>query len=105
MSNSPTNSAIRCRLNLPALEGTSYDPPFRNAFFPGETLRVTCEEKYWIVKTQYTTTETTCKEDGEWSIRPICQGNKTARGLCKRQIVRLLFCTACVWLLTHDDGS
>lgn len=73
----PTYAAIKCTLTLPPLRGTSYDPPHRNVFLPGETLRVICGEKYWIVKPQDTSVVTTCNDNGQWSTRPVCQGKKT----------------------------
>lgn len=99
MLNSPTNSATKCRLKLPVLDGTSYDPPFRNVFFPDETLRVSCDDKYWIVKPQDTTVVTTCNEDGQWSIRPICQGKKLHE-VCARE--RLWDCFSyCVCMVVN----
>ena len=72
----PTNAAVTCRLTLPPMEGTTFEPVYRNVFSPGETVRVNCGPKYWISDHQSTSAVTTCQEDGEWSLRPICQGTK-----------------------------
>ncbi|XP_031613608.2 complement factor H-related protein 3-like [Oreochromis aureus] len=64
---------IKCQLTLPPLRGTTYEPAYRSLFSPGEKIRVTCGEGYWILNTQTTSTETTCKNDGDWTIRPVCE--------------------------------
>ncbi|KAL3976798.1 hypothetical protein ACER0C_020287 [Sarotherodon galilaeus] len=69
----PECEEIKCQLTLPPLRGTTYEPAYRNRFSPGETIRVTCEERYWIGGTRTISVETTCKEDGEWTVRPVCQ--------------------------------
>ncbi|CAI5637020.1 unnamed protein product [Oreochromis niloticus] len=69
----PECEEIKCQLTLPPLRGTTYEPANRNRFSPGETVRVTCEERYWIGRTRTLSVETTCKEDGEWTVRPVCQ--------------------------------
>ncbi|XP_023136941.2 C4b-binding protein-like [Amphiprion ocellaris] len=71
-SPTPACESIKCEVKLPALEGTRYEPAFRNVFLPGDTLRVLCGEKHWIVDHQTTSAETTCQSDGKWSIRPLC---------------------------------
>ncbi|XP_070688393.1 complement factor H-related protein 2-like [Pempheris klunzingeri] len=69
----PVCEEIKCRLTLPPLEGTRYEPGFRNLFSPGETLRVICGERFWISNRRNTSAVTTCKDDGEWTVRPLCQ--------------------------------
>ncbi|XP_029938427.1 coagulation factor XIII B chain-like [Salarias fasciatus] len=69
----PMCEQIRCHLPLPPLRGTTYEPAFKSVFFPGETVTVTCGSTYWIERTDKTFTEATCKGDGEWNIRPVCQ--------------------------------
>ena len=87
----PTNAAIKCRLLLTPGEGTSYGSVSRNVFLPGETLRVICGEKYGISNNQESAV-TTCNEDGEWTIRPVCTGTTIDRLI-------LLFSTVCVWFI------
>ncbi|XP_023284601.1 complement factor H-like [Seriola lalandi dorsalis] len=69
----PTCSAIKCRLSLPPLEGTSYDPPYRNVFPPGERVKITCGDGYYISRPQDVSAVATCKDDGEWTFTPICR--------------------------------
>ncbi|XP_071342393.1 complement factor H isoform X12 [Trachinotus anak] len=71
-SPTPACEQVTCKLSLPATEGTSYDPPYRNVFSPGETLRVICGEKYWISRPQDTSAEITCRNNGKWSLTPTC---------------------------------
>ncbi|XP_025755199.1 complement factor H isoform X2 [Oreochromis niloticus] len=69
----PECEEIKCELTLPPLRGTTYEPAYRNRFSPGETIRVTCGERYWIVETRTLSVETTCQKNGEWAVRPVCQ--------------------------------
>lgn len=70
----PNTAATKCVVQLPPLEGTTYEPTFKSVFAPGETLRVTCGEKFWIFSLRDTVKETTCDDDGQWTISPVCQG-------------------------------
>ncbi|KAI9517664.1 hypothetical protein NQZ68_004886 [Dissostichus eleginoides] len=70
-SPTPLCEPITCKLQLPGLKGTSYEPAYRNTFSPGDEVTVNCGEMYWIYRRS--SVVTTCKEDGEWTIRPVCQ--------------------------------
>ncbi|XP_051803295.1 complement factor H-like [Acanthochromis polyacanthus] len=70
-SPTPACEKIKCEVRLPALE--EFEPAYRSVFSPGDTLRVFCGEKHWIVDHQTTSAQTTCQSDGTWSIRPLCQ--------------------------------
>lgn len=70
--------ATVCRLS-PPLEGTSYEPTSRNVFSPGDTVRVNCGNKHWISNLWNTSAEATCKENGDWTLRPVCQGIEPQR--------------------------
>ncbi|KAM4740133.1 complement factor H [Anableps anableps] len=72
-SPTPACKPIKCELTLPPITGTTYDPPYRNMFSPGETVRVTCGEKHWILDTQTTVADVTCKANGDWNTSPLCQ--------------------------------
>ncbi|XP_022608855.1 complement factor H-like isoform X2 [Seriola dumerili] len=72
-SPTPACEAITCRLSLPPLEGTRYDPPFRNLFSPDDVVKITCGDRYWISVLQNTSAVATCKDDGEWTFTPICR--------------------------------
>ncbi|XP_037626131.1 complement factor H-like [Sebastes umbrosus] len=72
---SPTplcESVITCRLTQPPQGGTRYEPTSRSVFSHGDTVRVICGEKHWIVNQQDTSAVTTCKADGQWTIEPVC---------------------------------
>uniref|UniRef100_A0A3Q1IA57 Sushi domain-containing protein n=1 Tax=Anabas testudineus TaxID=64144 RepID=A0A3Q1IA57_ANATE len=72
-SPTPACELIKCKLDLPPLKGTTYEPAFRNLFLPGDRVRVTCEQRYGIFGSWELTAETTCKDNGEWTVRPVCQ--------------------------------
>ncbi|XP_040896644.1 complement factor H-like [Toxotes jaculatrix] len=72
-SPTPACEPITCKLSLPPLEGTTYEPAYRNVFSPGDTVRVTCGDKHFISQPQKTSAESTCTEEGQWTIRPVCQ--------------------------------
>ncbi|XP_067369008.1 complement factor H-like [Channa argus] len=72
-SPTPACEPIKCKLQLSQLEGTRYDPPNRNVFSPGETLRVTCEARYWIFNSRDISTVITCRDDGQWTSDPTCK--------------------------------
>ncbi|XP_059197822.1 complement factor H-related protein 4-like isoform X1 [Centropristis striata] len=55
------------------MEGTRYEPAYRNLFSPGETLTVYCARTSWISTPQETSIVTTCEENGQWSISPTCR--------------------------------
>ncbi|XP_061153328.1 complement factor H [Syngnathus typhle] len=69
----PACELIRCRVTLPPIPGTSYQPSQITIFSVGATLTVTCEDKYWISTPKQTSAVSTCKSDGKWTIRPVCQ--------------------------------
>uniref|UniRef100_A0A087XBL6 Sushi domain-containing protein n=1 Tax=Poecilia formosa TaxID=48698 RepID=A0A087XBL6_POEFO len=56
----PIIPAIKCDLALASIPGTTYDPSYKNMFSPGETVRVTCGEKHWILDMQTTVADVTC---------------------------------------------
>lgn len=70
-------AATKCMIQLPPLEGTTYDSLFKNVYYPGESLRVTCGEKFWISSSQETFAETTCDDYGQWTIDPVCKGTES----------------------------
>ncbi|XP_062280740.1 complement factor H-like isoform X3 [Scomber scombrus] len=70
-SPTPLCEPIKCKVDR--LEGTRFDPPYKNLFSPGETVRVICDKKYWVSTPQEVSATPTCLNDGEWTFRPICQ--------------------------------
>ncbi|XP_058494551.1 complement factor H like 4 [Solea solea] len=71
-SPTPACELITCKLSMLTLRGTSYEPA-KSVFSRRERVRVTCDEDYWIPRHQQTTVEATCKDNGEWTIYPVCQ--------------------------------
>ncbi|XP_078802247.1 complement factor H-like isoform X2 [Oryzias latipes] len=72
-SPTPQCLLIQCKVNLPPIQGTTFNRYDRNMFSPGDTLTVTCEGDRWIVDMKTTRTAVTCKDNGEWDIRPECK--------------------------------
>ncbi|XP_078141907.1 complement factor H-like isoform X2 [Centroberyx gerrardi] len=72
-SPTPLCEPIKCRLTLPPIAGTSYEPNSRSVFSPGDTVTVTCAETFWIFTRADTVKEVTCKDDGTWDESPVCQ--------------------------------
>ncbi|XP_060933532.1 complement factor H-like isoform X10 [Limanda limanda] len=72
-SPAPECKLITCKLQLPSLYGTEYDPSYKSEFSPGETVSVTCGQRHWISDKLQRSAVVSCKEDGQWSLRPICQ--------------------------------
>ncbi|XP_047198720.1 complement factor H-like [Hippoglossus stenolepis] len=67
------NAAITCHLQLPSLHGTEYHPSDKNVFSPGDRVTVTCGQRHWISDPLRTSAVVSCQNDGQWSLRPICQ--------------------------------
>ncbi len=69
------NAAVQCYLPRP-LRGTRYSLGNRSVFLPDDRVTVTCGKRYWIFNRQHTSTETTCSDEGQWTVEPTCQGIK-----------------------------
>uniref|UniRef100_A0A3P9K5I7 Sushi domain-containing protein n=1 Tax=Oryzias latipes TaxID=8090 RepID=A0A3P9K5I7_ORYLA len=72
-SPTPQCLLIQCKVNLPPIQGTTFNRYDRNVFSPGDTLTVTCEGDRWIVDMKTTRTVVTCKDNGDWDITPECK--------------------------------
>nr|XP_019960470.1 PREDICTED: complement factor H-like [Paralichthys olivaceus] len=72
-SPTPACELITCKLSLPPVYGTEYEPATVNVFSPGGTVRVTCGDRHWISDPLETSAVVSCKSDGQWSLRPICK--------------------------------
>ncbi|XP_077440774.1 complement factor H-related protein 5-like isoform X1 [Vanacampus margaritifer] len=64
---------IKCKVLEPDNRGTRYEPASKLSFLPGASLTVACGDGYWISTPQQTSAVSTCKDDGQWTISPICQ--------------------------------
>uniref|UniRef100_A0A3B4VIA0 Complement factor H like 1 n=1 Tax=Seriola dumerili TaxID=41447 RepID=A0A3B4VIA0_SERDU len=69
----PKCRAITCKLPQFPVGGATYDPPFRNVFPPGGTVKITCGDNYYISRPQDISAVATCKDDGEWSFELTCR--------------------------------
>ncbi|KAF7648105.1 hypothetical protein LDENG_00161570 [Lucifuga dentata] len=64
----PECEPIKCKLVLPPITGTSYDPPSKSVYFPGQTVRIMCEQQYWVYDHQHTSYVATCQDNGKWNV-------------------------------------
>ncbi|XP_062251961.1 complement factor H-like isoform X1 [Platichthys flesus] len=69
----PECEPITCKLQLPPLDGTEYDPSYKSVFSLGDTVTVRCAESHWISDKLQRSTVVSCKMDGQWSLSPVCQ--------------------------------
>uniref|UniRef100_A0A3Q3M9K7 Complement factor H n=1 Tax=Mastacembelus armatus TaxID=205130 RepID=A0A3Q3M9K7_9TELE len=69
----PTCEMVKCRLPQVSSEGTKFQPQ-KNVFYPGESVQVICTERHWIINKKITSQETTCDDNGEWTVDPLCRG-------------------------------
>ncbi|XP_061739791.1 complement factor H-like isoform X1 [Nerophis ophidion] len=72
-SPAPSCEVVKCKVTLPSIEGTSYEPDSMNVFIPGDKVKVTCGQNFWILNSRQTSVVSTCQENGKWTIRPVCQ--------------------------------
>uniref|UniRef100_A0A3Q3M9G9 Complement factor H n=1 Tax=Mastacembelus armatus TaxID=205130 RepID=A0A3Q3M9G9_9TELE len=68
----PTCEMVKCRLPQVSSEGTKFQPQ-KNVFYPGESVQVICTERHWIINKKITSQETTCDDNGEWTVDPLCR--------------------------------
>ncbi|XP_048038844.1 complement factor H-like isoform X2 [Megalobrama amblycephala] len=50
------------------------NPEGKTIFRGGESVEITCAERYWIFGTKETIRSFTCQENGEWDHQPVCEG-------------------------------
>ncbi|XP_047443628.1 complement factor H-like isoform X2 [Mugil cephalus] len=62
-----------CKVKVPPLVGTRYEPSGKSVFSPGERVRVICAEKYFIFNRQTASAEILCNDMGSWEHRPLCE--------------------------------
>ncbi|XP_072770810.1 complement factor H-like isoform X2 [Nerophis lumbriciformis] len=72
-SPAPSCDVVKCKVTLPSIEGTSYESDSKNVFTPGDKIKVTCGQNYWILNSRQTSAVSTCQDNGKWTIRPVCQ--------------------------------
>ncbi|XP_034564178.1 complement factor H-like [Notolabrus celidotus] len=71
-SPAPVCEPTKCKLPT-HLRGSSYDPEYTTVFSPGERVTVNCGDKYYITTPLITSATSTCMDDGNWDITPLCQ--------------------------------
>ncbi|XP_048038847.1 complement factor H-like isoform X4 [Megalobrama amblycephala] len=49
------------------------NPEGKTIFRGGESVEITCAERYWIFGTKETIRSFTCQENGEWDHQPVCE--------------------------------
>ncbi|XP_073699777.1 complement factor H-like [Garra rufa] len=67
---------VTCELKSTTFGVKNINPKGKTIFRPGESVAITCSEKYWIFFTKETTKSFTCKDNGEWDYEPVCAESK-----------------------------
>ncbi|XP_069543619.1 complement factor H-like [Brachyistius frenatus] len=71
-SPTPLCKLKKCKLPTPRPEGTQYNPPYQTEFLAGDTVTVTCGERYGILNSKSRSAVIACNENMEWDNEPEC---------------------------------
>ncbi|XDV22259.1 hypothetical protein PO909_027194 [Leuciscus waleckii] len=63
---------VTCELKSTTFGVKKINPEGKTIFRAGESVEITCTEKYWIFQTKETINSFTCRENGEWDYEPVC---------------------------------
>uniref|UniRef100_A0A672YU61 Sushi domain-containing protein n=1 Tax=Sphaeramia orbicularis TaxID=375764 RepID=A0A672YU61_9TELE len=67
----PMCERVKCKLP-PPFGGSTYKPSSKDTFLPGESVTITCGERYWVGQRQETAVSK-CLNTGKWDIEPLCK--------------------------------
>ncbi|XP_067285674.1 complement factor H-like isoform X2 [Pseudorasbora parva] len=62
-----------CELKSTTVGIEKIKPEGKTVFRAGESVEITCSERYWYVFTKETTKSFKCKDEGEWDSDPVCE--------------------------------
>ncbi|XP_069009110.1 complement factor H-like [Embiotoca jacksoni] len=71
-SPTPLCKLKKCKLPTPRPVGTQYNPPYQTEFLAGDTVTVTCGERYGILNSKSRSAVIACNENVEWDNEPEC---------------------------------
>ncbi|XP_016405939.1 complement factor H-like isoform X2 [Sinocyclocheilus rhinocerous] len=66
------HTEVTCELKSTTFGVKKIKPEEKNIFRAGESVELTCSEKYWFLGTKETSRSFTCKDNGEWDYEPVC---------------------------------
>uniref|UniRef100_A0A672QDS7 Sushi domain-containing protein n=1 Tax=Sinocyclocheilus grahami TaxID=75366 RepID=A0A672QDS7_SINGR len=68
----PECDAVTCELKSTTYGVKKIKPAGTTIFRAGESVEITCSEKYFFFGTKVTSRSFTCKDNGEWDYEPVC---------------------------------
>ncbi|XP_051549645.1 uncharacterized protein LOC127438245 isoform X9 [Myxocyprinus asiaticus] len=63
---------VTCQIKSTSYGMERIEPEGKTIFRAGETVKITCSERYWIFGIKETTKSFTCQIDGQWDYEPTC---------------------------------
>ncbi|XP_039524637.1 sushi, von Willebrand factor type A, EGF and pentraxin domain-containing protein 1-like isoform X2 [Pimephales promelas] len=63
---------VTCELKSTTYGVKRINPEGKTIFRAGESVEITCTERYWIFRTKENTKSFTCGENGQWDHEPVC---------------------------------
>ncbi|XP_067252404.1 complement factor H-like isoform X2 [Chanodichthys erythropterus] len=66
------NNEVTCELKSTRF-GVKINPEGKTIFRAGESVEITCTERYWIFGTKEFIRSFKCQENGEWNHEPVCE--------------------------------
>ncbi|KAL1251228.1 hypothetical protein QQF64_019024 [Cirrhinus molitorella] len=68
----PECDEVTCILQSTTFGIKKSNPEGKTIFRAGESVEITCSEKYWLLFTKDTSKSFTCQENGDWDHKPVC---------------------------------
>uniref|UniRef100_A0A8C1S202 Sushi domain-containing protein n=1 Tax=Cyprinus carpio TaxID=7962 RepID=A0A8C1S202_CYPCA len=68
----PKCKEVTCELKSTTIGVKKTNPYGKTIFRAGESVEITCSEKYWFFFTKEKSRSFTCKDNGEWDDEPVC---------------------------------
>ncbi|XP_048022530.1 complement factor H isoform X2 [Megalobrama amblycephala] len=69
----PECDEVTCELKSIRFGVKKINPEGKTIFRGGESVEITCAERYWIFRTKETIRSFTCQNNGEWDHEPVCE--------------------------------
>uniref|UniRef100_A0A8C1LXV1 Complement factor H like 1 n=1 Tax=Cyprinus carpio TaxID=7962 RepID=A0A8C1LXV1_CYPCA len=68
----PECDEVTCELKSTTFGVKKTNPYGKTIFRAGESVEITCSEKYWFFFTKEKSRSFTCKDNGQWDYEPVC---------------------------------
>uniref|UniRef100_A0A673KKN8 Sushi domain-containing protein n=1 Tax=Sinocyclocheilus rhinocerous TaxID=307959 RepID=A0A673KKN8_9TELE len=69
----PECDEVTCELKSNTFGVKKINPYGKTIFRAGESVEISCSEKYWLFGTKETSRSFICKDNGEWDYEPVCE--------------------------------